>query len=73
MVTSVKNTQRDNEKMKHQRTTRAVIQASKCHVDSLSSRLGVAGIMYGAEVGTGVRADSSGERKCESSKLLPLI
>lgn len=43
--------------------------------DSLSSRVGVAGIMYGAEAGTGpgVRADSSGERSAESSGPLPQL
>lgn len=40
---------------------------------TLSRRLGVAGIMYGAEAGTGpgVRADSRGERSAESSGLNP--
>lgn len=52
---------------------RSEIQASICYGDSLSSRVGVAGFMYGAEAGTGpgVRADSSGERSAESSGLFP--
>lgn len=41
--------------------------------DSLSSMVGLAGIMYGAEAGTGpgVRADSSGERSAKSLGLFP--
>lgn len=45
-----------------------------CVDDSLSSRVGLAGIMYGAEagIGPGVRADKSGDRSAESSVLFPL-
>ena len=41
--------------------------------DSLSRRVGVAGIIYGAEAGTGpgVRADSNGDRSAESSGPFP--
>lgn len=48
-------------------------QASVFYEDSLSSRVGVASIVYGAEAGTGpgVRADGSGDRSDESSGLLP--
>lgn len=54
------------------RTMRAEIQFP-VYRDSLSSMVGLAGIMYGAEAGTGpgVRADSSGERSAKSSELFP--
>lgn len=63
----------ETESEKHQKTMGAGIQASMCYWDSLSSRLGLAGIVYGAEAGTGpgVWPDSSGDRNTESSRLFP--